>query len=89
LKRAIAIAAVAGFLMPVLWGTIAFIGFGTPESTASELFWDVVYVTCPPWLITGPPPLGYGPATALMNAALYGAVVSVCYPLLKRFRRVT
>jgi len=87
MKRAITIAAVIGFLVPILWGTVALIGSGTRESPATDFFWSIVYITCPPWLITQPP-FGYGPVTAVINAALYGTIASIFYPLVKRLRRV-
>lgn len=87
MRRVVAIAAIIGFIMPIFWGVIDFVGMGTPRSAATDFFWEVVYITCPPWLITRPP-LGYLPATALMNAALYAGVAFFGYILVKLCKRM-
>jgi hypothetical protein len=40
---------IAGFLVPIFWGVMAFLLWGAPQDRFAELFWQVVYLTCPFW----------------------------------------
>ncbi len=63
--------------------------FTAPQSPASDLYWKVVYITCPPWLIPESSPLGASIATPVLNAVLYASVVFIVYMLANRFRGST
>lgn len=71
LKR-IVIWMVIGAFVPLFWGVVSFITFNAPETHWSDLYWNVVYVTCPPWLL---PESNWSMLiTPLANAVLYGLV---------------
>ena len=78
MKRIGFICAAVGFAVPIVWGTVAMITFGGPGGPLTNLFWNLVYVTCPPWLITKGPPSN-SLATPFVNAALYAAIGGVAY----------
>jgi hypothetical protein len=40
-----------GFSVPIFWGAMSFIVFGARESRSTDLYWNLVYITCPPWLL--------------------------------------
>jgi hypothetical protein len=61
-----------GALVPIFWGVVSFIAFNAPESRWTDLYWHVVYVTCPAWLL--PESKWSMLITPLANAALYGLV---------------
>jgi hypothetical protein len=62
-----------GALVPIFWGLVSFIYFGTPNSRWTDLFWNVVYITCPSWLL---PENNWSILTTpLANAVLYGLAV--------------
>lgn len=70
-KRIIVWAVVAGFLLPIVWGSLEFVFFNAHDSPLVEVFFAVAYITCPPWLIPG----FWGDlGSPLLNAALYGMV---------------
>ncbi len=59
-----------GAFVPIFWGVAAFIGFNARESKWTDLFWNLVYITCPPWLL---PETNWSMVvTPLANAVLYG-----------------
>jgi hypothetical protein len=81
MKRILIVSAVVGFAVPVFWGVLAFVDFNGPEGRLSDLFWDAVYITCPPWLIPEESPLGNWFVTPFLNAALYASIALVAYGL--------
>lgn len=87
MKRTVTTAAIIGFAVPIFWGIVSFITFTAPESAATEFYWDVVHVTCPPWLIPESSVFGSPLATPFVNAALYAGIVVVAYGL-KHLKRV-
>jgi hypothetical protein len=42
---------VVGALVPLFWIVMGFLLFNMPQSRASDLFGDAVYITCPSWLL--------------------------------------
>ncbi len=88
MKRILTVSALIGFAMPVLWGGLGFILFDVPEGRLSDLFWDSVYVTCPPWLIPEESPLGHWFVTPFLNALLYASVATLAYGLVVLSRRM-
>jgi hypothetical protein len=40
-----------GAFVPIFWGVVSFIFFNAPESHWTDLYWNVVHVTCPAWLL--------------------------------------
>ena len=67
--------AAIGFTVPVFWGVLGFIFFNAPESRWTDLFWVLVYIACPPWLL--PETSISWAGTPLLNACLYGALALV------------
>ena len=75
-----------GFMVPVFWGVLSFILFNARQSLWTDVYWYLVYITCPPWLL---------PETSLswldlldtpvLNACLYGSIATV----IARIRRST
>jgi hypothetical protein len=59
-----------GAFVPIFWGILGFILFNARQSTWTDLFWNLVYITCPPWLL--PENDWSMVVTPLANAALYG-----------------
>jgi hypothetical protein len=64
--------AVIGFAVPIFWGVMSFIWFNAKESVWTTVYWYLVYVTCPSWLLDIPSIL-----TPVLNAALYGSLAFV------------
>ena len=81
MRRILTVSALVGFAMPVFWGGLGFILFNAPEGRLSDLFWDSVYITCPPWLIPEESPLGNWLVTPFLNALLYASVAALAYGL--------
>jgi hypothetical protein len=72
LAKRIFIWMVIGALVPIFWGVVAFINFNARQSKWTDLFWNLVYITCPPWLL---PENDWSMVlTPLANAVLYGLV---------------
>jgi hypothetical protein len=65
--------AILGFAFPLLWGIAGFVFFSAKESIWTNIFWSLVYVTCPFWLL--PANLITTIITPFLNAALYGGLV--------------
>ena len=63
---------VIGAFVPIFWGVVSLITFNAPESHWTGLYWNVVYVTCPAWLL--PESKWSMLITPLANAVLYGLV---------------
>jgi hypothetical protein len=79
-RRSLVIAGMIGFFVPVFWGVLGFILFNVLEGMFSKVFWDMVYVSCPFWLIL---PEQYAfwlmaPLTAILYIAIY-CIVKILY----------
>jgi hypothetical protein len=75
-------AAVVGALVPPFWIAMGFLLFNLPQSHASDLFWDAVYITCPSWLLPGWSVL----RMCLLNALLYGLIAFLVVAILRKRR---
>jgi hypothetical protein len=79
-----------GAFVPLFWGVAAFIEFSAPNSKWTDLFWNLVYITCPPWLL--PENDWSMVVTPLANAVLYGFVaflISVAIRTVSKIARHT
>lgn len=63
---------IIGFLVPVFWGILSFVLFNAKESAWTTLYWYLVYVTCPFWLL--PTSTATTILMPFLNALLYGAI---------------
>jgi hypothetical protein len=63
---------VIGAFVPIFWGVVSFIFFNAPESHWTDLYWNIIYVTCPAWLL--PESKWSMLITPLANAVLYGLI---------------
>jgi hypothetical protein len=72
MKRRVIWWAILGFLVPLFWGVASFIFFSAKESVWTNIFWGLIYVTCPFWLL--PANLTTTIITPFLNAALYGGL---------------
>jgi hypothetical protein len=84
-KRVVIWAAIGAFV-PIFWGVVGFLAFNA-NGSGWDLFWGIVYITCPPWLL----PEGKWSVwiTPIANAVLYGLVaffVSVGFKALSKRR---
>lgn len=61
-----------GAFVPIFWGVVSFIFFNAPESHWTDLYWNVVYVTRPAWLL--PESKWSMLITSLANAVLYSLI---------------
>lgn len=72
IAKRVAIWALVGLLVPVFWTVLGFLLFNARQSRWTDLFWDLVYVTCPPWLL---PENRWSTVLTLgLNAILYGLI---------------
>jgi hypothetical protein len=69
LAKRIFIWMVIGAFVPIFWGIAGFILFNARQSRWTDLFWNAVYITCPPWLLPDDWSMWITP---LANAVLYG-----------------
>jgi hypothetical protein len=77
-----------GAFVPLFWGVAGFILFNARQSTWTDLFWNLVYITCPPWLL--PEHNWSMVVTPLANALLYGLVaflISVAIRMIRNRQR--
>ncbi len=63
---------ILGFVIPVFWGVASFVFFSARESVWTNVYWGLVYVTCPFWLL--PSNTTTTVMTPFLNAALYGGL---------------
>ncbi|AFL86924.1 hypothetical protein Terro_0584 [Terriglobus roseus DSM 18391] len=76
MRRAMAISALVGLLVPVFWGIAASLLLNLREGLASHIFWRAVSCTCPFWVLPGP----WGALAMLpLDALLYAGVGAVVY----------
>ena len=70
--------AAVGFMVPVFWGVLSFILFNARQSLWTDVYWYLVYVTCPFWLL---PESSISWVdlldTPVLNACLYGSIAMV------------
>jgi hypothetical protein len=79
-RRFLVIVGMIGFFVPVFWGVLGLILFNAPEGLFSNVFWNMVYVSCPFWLIL---PEQYAfwliaPLTATLYMSIY-CIVRILY----------
>jgi hypothetical protein len=79
-RRFLVIVGMIGFFVPIFWGILGFVLFNVPEGSFSHVFWNMVYVSCPFWLIL---PEQYAfwliaPLTAILYVAIYCVVRILC-----------
>jgi hypothetical protein len=72
LAKRIALFSALGLVVPIFWGVTSFIFFSAPNSRWTDLYWNLVYITCPPWLL--PENQWSMWITPIANAVLYGLV---------------
>ncbi len=72
MKKMVIRFAILGFAVPLFWGVAGFVFFSVKESIWTTIFWWLVYVTCPFWLL--PANLFTTIITPFLNAALYGGI---------------
>lgn len=77
MRRTVITGMIVGFSVPIFWGVLSFILFNAPESPAVDRYWQLVYITCPPWAIDTSRSSGLTLAIPFFNAVLYGAVAFV------------
>ena len=68
--KRVALWSALGFFMSIFWGVTSFILFDARESRWTDLYWDLVYISCPPWLL--PENSWFMWITPIANAFLYG-----------------
>jgi hypothetical protein len=72
IAKRVALWALVGLLVPVFWTVLGFLLFNARESRWTDLFWGLVYVTCPPWLL---PENSWSTVLTLgLDAILYGLI---------------
>jgi hypothetical protein len=72
IAKRVAIWMLVGFLVPVIWTVLGFLMFTARQSRWTDLFWDLVYITCPPWAL---PSKSWSIwLTPIANAVLYGLI---------------
>ena len=74
--------AVFGALVPLFWILISLLTFNARQSPATDLYWDIVYITCPPWWWFASSPL----LMCLLNGMLYG-LTAVIVSIIVKLRR--
>jgi hypothetical protein len=89
-KRLFLRGALIGALVRIFWGVLGFVFWGGRNSWLTDLFYDAIYVTCPPWLIPIPDRGVLGGVlgdlvTSTVNAVLYGTVFVAAGAVRKMF----
>ena len=64
--------AILGALVPFFWIALGLLSFNARESNG-DIYWQVVYITCPAWLLPGWSAL----KMCVLNGLLYGAIALV------------
>ncbi len=76
-----------GAFVPIFWGVLGFIEFNARESKWTDLFWNLVYITCPPWQL---PENDWSMVeTPLANAVLYGLVAFLISIAIRVIAKIT
>ena len=76
-----------GACVPIVWGLVSFMAFSAPESHWTDLYWSVVYVSCPAWLL--PESKWSLLITPPANALLYGLGAFLISIALRRLSKRT
>jgi hypothetical protein len=76
-------AAVFGALVPLFWILTSLLAFNAPESHSTDLYWNIVYITCPPWRWSAASP----GLMCLLNGLLYGLAALIVAILVNRMKR--
>jgi hypothetical protein len=72
IAKRVALWSAIGFFVPIFWGVMSFIFFNARQSRWTDLYWILVYITCPPWLL---PENSWSLwITPIANAVLYGLI---------------
>jgi hypothetical protein len=84
MKKHVIQCAVVGFAVPIFWGVMSFVLFNAKESVWTTVYWYLVYVTCPFWLL----PANVTPIlTPVFNAALYGILAFLILSVVRKTRQ--
>jgi hypothetical protein len=79
--------AAVGFMVPVFWGVLSFILFNAHQSLWTDVYWLLVYITCPFWLL---PDTSISWVdwldTPVLNACLYGSIAIVIVRIRRSIR---
>jgi hypothetical protein len=75
-KRAICLT-ILGFVVPIFWGIASFVLFAAKESVWTNIYWGLVYVTCPFWLL--PTNTTTTVMMPFLNAALYAGLALLLF----------
>jgi hypothetical protein len=86
MKRYVIGWAVLGFVIPLFWGIMSFIFFAAKESIWTNVYWGLVYATCPFWLL--PTNTMTTVLMPFLNAALYGCLGLIFSPGAPSFRSI-
>lgn len=73
LKRSALRGFIVGALVPIFWGILSFLLFNA-EGWFGDIYWKLVYITCPFWLISGEKALVLMP---LLNGCTYAYIAVV------------
>jgi hypothetical protein len=76
--------AAVGFGVPVFWGVLGFILFNAPNSWWTDMYWNLVYITCPSWLLSETAASWL--ITPILNACLYGVVAMAVVGMSRELR---
>jgi len=84
MKRVI-IAAILGFLVPIMWLFTSFLFFNAGESVWTRLYWRIVHITCPPWDLQAHGDVGIF-LVPIANGFLY-ALVGLIFAVVHEIKR--
>jgi len=76
--------AAVGLGVPIFWGVVGFVLFSAPNSWWTDMYWNLVCITCPSWLL--PETSANWLITPILNAGLYGTVAVVIVGMSRRLR---
>jgi hypothetical protein len=76
--------AVVGLGVPIFWGALSFILFNAPNSWWTDMYWNLVYITCLSRLL--PEYSASWVITPILNAVLYGAVAMAAVSISRTLR---
>lgn len=73
--------AAVGALVPLFWIFISLLAFNARESSGIDVYWTLVYITCPPWWWVATSPM----KLCFLNGLLYGlAALAIAYSVNRR-----
>lgn len=73
MNKSIRNAAIVGGLVPLWWGILSFVFFNAKESIWTNVYWGLVYATCPFWYLPGDSGMVLMP---ILNAGLYALIAA-------------